>query len=138
MSIDANGISKAVEGESTFDTDLEKDLFEPRPNAAQLPNQASERQKQLLVSVVQEHTKKVREKQGQQQQQQSQQKGYQPPRPQVDVLGSGMSSSSQGTYILIVFGTIFGLGALAVRKLQGNENASKDRSSKKEKKGKKG
>jgi len=146
MNIDGSSMKEAIHGKAPS-PELEQQLFAPRSDQ---PKQASQRQWKLLSDVVAEGQKEAlaNEKRQQQQQQQQQQKSStgrsgEAPAPQPPAytgggpLLSGLSGQSQAIYVLVVFGVIFGLGAIGVMRLMRSEQESRNRLSKKQEKSEK-
>jgi hypothetical protein len=134
--VDADGMKQAIPGKAPA-PELEQRLFAP-PARMQ---QGSERQWRLLEEVAQEAQQQAaRDAPFQQQQQQKQQQQQQystPPRSDAGPLPTAsFGRQSQVIYVLVVFGTIFGLGAAFVMRLSKKETGkgTKDKASKAEKK----
>lgn len=121
MSIDGEGIKQATQTQS-LSPELEMALFSERADTLQKVRQASRRQWQLIEETLLEHQQHQRQQQ-QQQQQDSPKKS-----PGVKVPLSGMSGQSQALYILVVFGVVFGLGAIVTYRLIGAEKAGREKS----------
>merc|ERR1719468_387022 len=115
--------------------DLEQRLFAP-PSRMQ---QGSERQWRLLEEVAQEAQQQAArdapfQQQQQQQQQRQQQQSSTPSRSDAPLPTGSFGRQSQMIYVLVVFGTIFGLGAAFVMRLSKHEKGTRDKASKAEKK----
>jgi len=129
MNIEDDGIKAAVSG-TPLPPEAEQDLFSHHPERGQQANQASQRQWQLLESVLLEHK-------ASQPQRDPQRDPRVDPRAQA-AAGSSMSGQTGALYILVVFGVIFGAGAIGVLRLMRSEakdkEKEKDKPSKAEKK----
>jgi len=124
MNINDHGIKAAVAG-TPLQPEVEQDIFSHHPEKRQQANQASQRQWQLLELVLMEQ-------QSAQQQRQGMDPRTGPGAP--GVAGSSMTGQSQMLYILVVFGIIFGVGAIVVLRLMRGESQDRDKLTKSQKK----
>jgi len=126
--VDADGMKAAIPGKAPA-PELEGRLFAP-PARMQ---QGSERQWKLLEEVAQEAQQEAA-RDAPYQQQQQQQRYSTPPNADAPLPTASFGRQSQVIYVLVVFGTIFGLGAAFVMRLSKSEKGARDKASKAEKK----
>lgn len=121
MNIDDDGI-KAATAATPLQPEQEEDVFSHHPERGQQANQASQRQWQLLEAILMEQNAAS--------EQQQRRQGVD---PRMDPRAAGTpAGQSQMLYVLVVFGIIFGLGAIVVVRLMRSE--SQDRDSKSQRK----
>lgn len=114
-------------------------LFTPNPKKTQQVHQASQRQWELLQSVLMDQTKKKQEEQKEQRKAQQKSSAIPEATPPIQ-MASGPPSQTGWLYVLVVFGMLFGLGALGVARLVKSEKdeANARQKKKEEKEAKKG
>lgn len=121
MNIDSDGIRQATQTQQ-LTQELEVALFSEREDTPQQIRQASRRQWQLIEETLMERQQEQKQQQQQQHQDSPKKKSSGAKLPLT-----GMSGQSQVLYILVVFGVVFGLGAIVTYRLINAEKAGREK-----------